>query len=191
MFAHAVQFLLETLLGLMTLSFLLRFYLQLTEAPVHNPLSQAVLALTNFAVRPLRRFVPAWRRLDTSTLLLAFFVQLLQYLAMLWLNDFPIMVADDQAYAGLVGLATLGIVKFSIYIFLYAVLLQAILSWINPHTPLAPVLDSLTRPLLRPVRSLMPRTGAIDLSPLLVFILAELLLMLLVLPLEHQIMRLF
>jgi len=186
-----MQFLLDTLLGLVTLAFLLRFYLQLFGAPFHNPFSQAVMAFTNFAVRPLRRILPAAGGLDTSTLLLAFLAQLILHIATLWLHEFPMLVADGQAYAALVGLAALGVVKSSIYIFLYAVLMLTILSWINPHTPLAPLLDSLTRPLLRPLRKLMPQTGAIDLSPLVVFIIAELLLMLMVAPLEHQLLRLF
>lgn len=191
MLTQAMQFLLDTLLGLITLAFLLRFYLQLFGAPFHNPFSQAVVALTNFVVRPLRRVLPPLGILDTSTLLLAFVAQLILHLASLWLREFPMLVADIQVYGALLALAALGLVKCSIYIFLYAVLGQAILSWVNPHTPLAPLLDSLTRPLLRPLRNIMPRTGMVDLSPLIVFILAELLLMLMVAPLEHQLMRWF
>jgi len=189
--AQAAEFLLDTLLGLFTLTLLLRFYLQLVAAPFHNPLSQAVVALTNFAVRPTRRAIPAWGGLDSASLLLAFVTQLLLQLGTLWLRDFPLLVADGQAYAAVLGLALLGMIKLSIYIFLYAVLLQAILSWINPYTPLAPTLDSLTQPLLRPLRRYLPATGSVDLTPLLVFILAELLLMLLVVPLEQQLLRLF
>ena len=191
MLAPALNFLLNTLLGLATIAFLLRFYLQLFGAPFHNPFSQAVATLTNFPVRPLRRILPSRRWEDISALMLAFIAQLLLHIATLWLNDFPMLVADWQAYAGLTGLAGLGIVKASIYIFLYAVLLQAILSWINPHTPLAPVLYSLTKPLLRPLRNLIPLNSSIDLSPIVIFVLAELLLMLVIVPLEHQLMQLF
>lgn len=191
MFAQALEFLLSTILGLLTLAFLLRCYLQFTGAPFHNPLSQAVVSLTNFAVRPLRRIVPSWGWLDTASLLLALLSQLLLHLALLWLRDFPLLVADLQVYLALLALAVLGVVKFTLYILLYAVILQAVMSWINPHTPLAPVLDCLTRPLLRPLRRRMPYTGSVDLSPLVVFILVELLLMLLVAPLEQQLMQFF
>lgn len=191
MIAQALEFLLGTILGLLTLAFLLRCYLQLTGAPFHNPLSQAVVSLTNFAVRPLRRIVPSWGWLDTASLLLALLAQLILHLALLWLRDFPLLVADLQVYLALLALAALGVVKFTLYIILYAVILQAVMSWINPHTPLAPVLDSLTRPLLRPLRRRMPYTGSVDLTPLVVFILVELLLMLLVAPLEQQLMQLF
>lgn len=191
MFTQAMQFLLGTIFGLLTLAFLLRCYLQLTGAPFHNPLSQAVVSLTNFAVRPIRRMVPAIGWLDTASLLLALLTQLILQLALLWLSDFPLMVADPQVYLALLGLAILGVVKLSLYIILYAVILQAVMSWINPHTPIAPVLDSLTRPLLRPLRRRMPYTAGVDLTPLIVFIFIELLLMLLVAPLEQQLMQLF
>jgi len=191
MFTGAAEFLVNTLLGLFTLALLLRFYLQLTAAPFHNPLCQAVVALTNFAVRPLRRLLPAWGWLDTASLLLAFSAQLALHLAMLWLQDFPLLVADAPVFPALLGLAAISLVKLSIYIFMYAVLLQAVLSWVNPHTLLAPVLDSLTRPLMRPLRRRMPLAGGVDLTPLVVFIAAELLLRVLVVPLEMQLMRLF
>lgn len=191
MFAQALQFLLGTILGLLTLAFLLRCYLQLTGAPFHNPLSQAVISLTNFAVRPMRRIVPSLGWLDTASLLLALLTQIVLQVVALWLGDFPLLVAEPPVYFAVLGLAVLGVVKLTLYIILYAVILQAILSWLNPHTPLAPVLDSLTRPLLRPLRKRMPYTAGVDLSPLVVFIVIELLLMLLVAPSEQRLMQFF
>ena len=191
MMANALEFLLHTVLGLFTLAVLLRFYLQLTNAPFHNQFSQAVVTLTNFAVRPLRRIIPSWSGLDLSTLVLAFVAQLLLQLATLWLRDFPLLVAGHLIVSALLGLAFVGLLKFSITIFLYAVLLQAILSWVNPYTPLAPVLDALTAPLLNPLRKRIPMAGGIDFSPLIIFIAAELLLILLVTPLEQQFLRMF
>jgi len=191
MIAHAIEFLFDTLLSLLTLAFLLRCYLQLTGAPFHNPLSQSIVALTNFAVRPVRRLIPAIGWLDTASLLLAFLTQLLLQLIVLWLRDFPLPVADSQVFLALLGLATLGVLKLTLYLFLYAVILQAIMSWINPHAPFAPVLESLTRPLLRPLRRRLPDTAGIDLSPLFVFIIVQLLLMLLVAPLESRLLHLF
>lgn len=188
---QALDFVLQTLLGLLSGVFLLRFYLQCFNAPFHNPLSQAVVALTNFAVRPARRVIPAWGGLDSATLALAFLVQWLLLLANLWLHDFPLWVAGAPVWLALLGMALLGVVKLTIYIFLYAVLLEAILSWVNPRSPLAPVLGSLTGPLLRPLRKRIPLVGQVDLTPLMVFIAAELLLMLLVMPLEQQLLRFF
>lgn len=191
MLSNALGFLLQTILGLFTLAVLLRFYLQLTNAPFQNPASQAVVALTNFAVKPLRRIIPGWRGLDLSTLLLAFVGQLLLQVGTLWLHDFPLMVAGHIIWVVVLGLAVVGVLKLSIYIFLYAVLLQAILSWVNPHTPITPVLNALTEPLMRPLRKYMPATSGIDLTPLVVFIIAEMLLIVVIAPLEQQFLRMF
>lgn len=191
MITNALEFLLYTLLGLFTFAVLLRFYLQLTGAPFKNPLSQTVVAMTNFAVRPLRRLIPSWGGLDLSTLFLAYFSQWLLQLGMLWLRDFPLLVAGSSVWIALCGLALMGLLKLSIYIFLYAVLLQAILSWVNPYTPIAAVLDALTSPVLKPLRKRMPANSGIDFSPLIVFIVAELLLILVVAPLEQQFLQFF
>lgn len=191
MITNALQFLLHTILGLFTIAVLLRFYLQLTNAPFHNPVSQTVVALTNFAVRPLRRVIPSWGSLDLSTLLLAFVCQLMLDIGIQMTRDFPLLVAGYHVWFALLGLAILGVIKFTIYIFLYAVILQAILSWFNPHTIITPALNALTRPVMQPVQRLVPRVNGIDLSPLVIFILAELLLILFVTPLELQLLRLF
>lgn len=189
MLADAAVFLLDTLFGLFTLSVLLRFYLQLVGAPFHNPVSQAIITFTNFLVRPTRRVIPSLGGLDMSTLLLAFVAQLLLQLVTLWLQGYPIGLASGTAYVAIVGLVLMSLVRLSIYIFLYAVIIQAILSWVNPYTPLAPVLESLTRPLLGPLRKRF-FSGGIDFTPLIVFLVAQLILMLVVAPIELQLQRL-
>jgi YggT family protein len=189
MIVEALIFLLDTLLGLFTISVLLRFYMQLVGAPFYNPIAQSIVAFTNFLVRPVRRVVPPLLGLDSSTLLLAFLAQLLLQLATLWLHDYPLLLASGAAYAAIGGLVLMSLVRLSVYIFLYAVLLQAILSWINPHTMMAPVLDSLTRPLLDPLRRRFGG-GGIDLSPLVVFLVAQLVLMLVIAPIELHLQRL-
>lgn len=181
----AANFLLETLFGLFTLAALLRFFLQLTRAPFHNPVSQTVVAVTDFAVRLLRRIIPSWGGLDLSTLVLAFLAQLLLKIATLSLGGYPILVATAQVYVAIVGLDIVALLRLSIYIFMYAVVIQALMSWINPYSPLAPVLECLTRPLLAPLRRRISSASGIDFTPLIALIAAQLLLMLLVLPVER------
>jgi len=190
MIENGLDFLLHTLLGLFVLTVMLRFYMQLTNAPFRNPFSQAVVSITNFAVIPIRRIIPSWGKIDLSTLILAFLIQFLLEFASLWIHDFPIMVADGSAWLALLGLAFIGIAKLSVYIFLYATIAQAILSWVNPHTPIGPVLDALTRPILMPIRRIVPMSGGMDFSPLVAFIVAQLLLIMLITPLEQQFLRL-
>ena len=189
MIASALAFILQTIFGLFTLVLLLRFYLQLTRAPFQNPVSQAVVAVTNFIVKPVRRIIPGFRGIDLTTLLLAYLTQFILLLLLRWLGDFPFLVAGSGIWISLFGLALVEILKLSIYIFLYAVIAQAILSWINPYNQLTPLLDALTRPVLTPLRRVIPTAGGFDFSPIIVFIVAQLLIMLVVTPLEVQFLR--
>jgi YggT family protein len=190
MLNNAILFLVQTLLGLLTLAFLLRFYFQLTKVSFQNQAAQLIVSVTNFAVKPLRRFLPSIGKLDISTLVLAFMTQLLLALVSLWLKGFPLLIAAGSIWPTVLGIALLGIVSMSITLFLYAVLIQAVLSWINPHTPIAPILNSLTYPLLRFLRRFIPTAGNIDLSPLVFIIVAQLLLTTILLPLEQRLLML-
>jgi len=185
MLNNAALFLLETLLGLLSFAFLLRFYFQLTRASFQNQFAQLIVTLTNFAVKPVRRFMPSLAKIDLSTLLLAYFTQLLLAISSLWLKGFPLFVAGNKLWLALLGIAFIGIISISISIFLYAVLIHAILSWVNPHTPIAPLLNSLTYPVLRVLRKYIPPAGNFDLSPLVFIILAQLLLTTILIPLQN------
>lgn len=191
MLTNAIMFLLNTLLGLMSLAFLLRFYLQATNAPFRNPLSHAVVTITDFAVIPVRRLVPSMFKLDTSTLLLAFLVQLILQFSLRYLSGFPFELAGNSIWLGLAGLSAIHIANLSVDLFLYAIVAQALLSWINPHTPIAPVLDALTRTILNPIRSLIPAPNGLDLSPLVAVLGAQLIQMMVFTPLEVAITKLF
>lgn len=191
MIVNALEFLLSTILGLFTIALLLRFFLQLTHAPFQNPFSQAVVVMTNFIVRPLRRVIPSWGSLDLTTLLLAFLSQALLEVGILWLNDFPLFVAGSPVLLAVLGLALVNLLKLSIYIFLYAVVIQAVLSWFHSYTPVTPVLEALTRPVLRPIRKFLPAAGGIDFSPLVALIALQLLIIILIAPLEQHFLRLF
>ncbi len=191
MLINALVFLLNTLLGLLSLAFLLRFYLQATNAPFRNPLSQAVVAVTDFAVIPMRRAVPSVFKLDTSTLLLAFLTQLLLQFLLQWISGFPFSLAGNSIYLGLIGLTALHVANLSMDLFLYAIVAQALLSWVNPYTPIAPALDALTRPILEPIRRTIPTPNGLDLSPLVAILAAQLIQIVVFAPLEIIIMKLF
>jgi YggT family protein len=189
MLMNVGAFLLNTVLAILSTAFLLRFYLQATKAPFYNPLSQAVVSITNFAVVPLRRFIPGLFGLDITTLLLGFLMQLLAQIGIKWLIGFPFPLADHIAWFGFLGLAALHVANISMDIFLYAIIGQALLSWVNPHTPIAPALDALTRPILNPIRRVIPAPSGIDLSPLVAVLLAQVLQMVLFAPLEITLLK--
>lgn len=134
-----------------------------------------VMTLTDFAVKPARRVIPSWKKIDLSTLILAIFTQFLLQLALLWLRDFPLSVAGSSIWPSLFGMGLLGVIRASLDLFFYAILLQVILSWVNPHTPIAPVLNSLTRPILEPIQRIIPVTNGIDFSPVVALILLQML----------------
>ena len=193
MLLNALLFLVHTLLSLLSALFLLRFYFQLCKVSFQNPAAEWVLVLSQFAVKPTRRILSVFKnfglsRVDLSTLLLAYLSQLTLFSLTLWLKDFPLIVAGSQIWPSLLGLAMVGVVNISLTIFLYAVLLQAVLSWLNPLTALAPLLDSLTTPILTKMRLFIRPIGHIDISPLVFVIGAQLVLATLLMPLENHLL---
>jgi len=190
MLANALIFIAQVAFGLLTLTLLLRFYLQWVREPYRNPLADFVNALTDFMVKPARRFIPGLWGLDLPTLLLAWLMQLLELLVVMQVRGFRFGAEVGLAAIGLGLLAAIGIVKMLIYIVLVATLLQAVLSWISPGSPIAPLLDAMTRPFLRIFRRRIPPIGNVDLSPLFLLVVCQLLLMVPVAWLESEAMQL-
>ena len=187
---NGVVFLLETFVGLFVLALLLRFFLQLVRAPARNPLSNFVAALTDFVVRPARRVIPGLWGYDLSSLVLAWLLQLVLMAAVLSIKGYDFSGTAGTAIAGLVLLAATDLLKTFIYIVLVATIVQAVLSWINPYSPVAPILHAMTRPFLGVFRRRIPPIGGVDLSPLFVLVVCQLLLMWPVASLEAMLVRL-
>ena len=183
-------FLLDTLLGLFSLALLLRFYMQLMRAPYRNPLSQFLISLTDFIVRPARRIIPSFKGMDVPTLLLAWLTQFALLTGVYMLQGYNFSSTIGIATAGLGLLAIVEIIKTTLYIVMGAVIMQAVLSWFNPYSPIAPLLDSFTRPFLGVIRRRIPPIGNVDLSPLFVLVVIQLLLFV-VARVEREISRLF
>lgn len=160
--ASPLTFLISTLISLYILAVMLRFLFQLTRADYYNPLTQFIVKITSPALRPLRRIIPGWGGLDIAALVLMLALQMLS----VWLVFLLADRAIDPLNLLIVALAQLVDLAFSVFIF--AILIQAILSWITPGTynPVTSVLFSLTEPVLRPVRRFVPPISGFDLSPL-------------------------
>ncbi|MGV3582268.1 MAG: YggT family protein [Methylophilus sp.] len=171
MIQNAFVFLISTIINILTFVLLLRFFMQLFKASFNNPLAQMAMALTDFIVKPTRRVIPSWKKLDLSTLILAFIAQYLLQLSLKLLGSFVITSPVFFAYIALIAL--FAIVRHSLDIFFYAILLQAILSWVNPNTPISGVLNSLTRPILTPIRRWVPIVNGFDFSSLVALILLQ------------------
>lgn len=176
MFNDAAQFLLRTLFDLAACAFFLRFWMQWTRVPFHNPFAQFVVRVTDFAVKPLRRILPGWFGLDWSSLVPFIIAELLMILAIHWVMGYPFAVAGTAVIPGFLLLALASALRLVLYLLIGFVILQAILSWVNPFSPLAPLFYSLSRPILAPFQKIVPPIGGIDLSPLAALIVVQLLL---------------
>lgn len=176
MLIDILQFLLRVLLGLAASAFWLRFYMQWARVPFHNPFAQFIVKVTDFAVRPLRRVIPGLFGLDWASLLLCYLTELLLSVGLHWLDSYPFAAAGWQVAPGFLlhGLAML--LSLALYILLGLVFLSAILSWVNPYSPIAPVFYALARPILAPLQRVIPTIANIDVSPIAAFIVIQLLL---------------
>ena len=187
---QAIRYLLDVVFGLSTYALLLRFAMQVLRAPFRNPLGQAVIALTDWIVKPLRRVLPGWKGIDWASLLATFLFQFL------WLLSYSLVFGGfDLRGIGVPFLlvATLiALVKAALWLLIVVVVVQAILSWFAPDGPLSGLLNALTFPFLRPIRRILPPIGGtLDLSPLVVVVIAQLLLMTAVPFLESSLTSLF
>ena len=187
---QAIRYLLDVVFGLFTYAFLLRFVMQLMRAPFRNPLGQAVIALTDWLVKPLRRVLKGWGGIDWASLVATILSQFLWLLAYrLVFGGFAMLGA---AIPFLLAATMLALVKAMLWLLIAVVIVQAILSWVAPDGPLAGLLNALTFPFLRPIRRvLLPIGGTLDLSPLVVIVIAQLLLITVVPWLETTLTGLF
>ncbi|MEW5771508.1 MAG: YggT family protein [Pseudomonadota bacterium] len=176
MLADALEFLLRTAFDLLASAFFLRFWMQWARVPFRNPFSQFVVKVTDFAVRPLRRVVPGLFGLDWASLLLLFVAECLSVLAVHWVMSYPFAAAGAQVLPGFLLLGLAAALRLVLYVLMGLVILQAILSWVNPFSPLAPVFYALSRPVLAPFQKLIPPIGGVDLSPLAALVVIQLLL---------------
>ena len=192
MLTDALRFLLNVAFGLVVYTALLRFIMQWMRAPFRNPVGQAVTVLTDWAVKPVRKILPGYGGYDWASLVVAWLLQAL-WLAALTALSAPVSAMLSGATVGFIAaLAVIELVKAAIWIVIVAVFVQAVLSWVAPDGPLAGVLNALTFPLLMPIRRVIPPLGgALDLSPLIVIVLAQLVLMLPVAWLEQVVVQLF
>ncbi len=164
MFGQIGIYLIQTLFGLLVYLALLRFFMQSFRAPFRNPAGQFVVALTDWAVLPLRRIVPGWRGLDLASLVLAVIVELAT-IALI-----AALVGANLSFGKWIILALFGLVRKSLYLLILVVIVDFVLSWVNPYTPIGPVLQTITRPFYNVFRKFIPQIGGIDLSPMLVIL---------------------
>lgn len=158
---------LDVVAGLVAGACLLRWAMQRWRVPFGNPMGQLVFALTNWLVLPLRRVVPAVGTWDTASLLGAFLIELAQY-AVLWL-----LASGGAPLLALPVLAGFGLVRLMISGLTVLLIVYAIASWVQSHSPLMGLLERLVTPALQPLRRVIPLVGGVDLSPLVLLLVLQ------------------
>lgn len=161
-------YLVQTLLSLYLVTMLLRFLLQVVRADFYNPISQFIVKVTNPLVIPLRRVIPGLGGIDVSSLLLALLLQLAAIVALLLINGL-----SPPGVFLLLAWSVLGVLGLLVNIYFFALLAMIILSWVaaGSRHPAIYLLYQITEPVMAPFRKVLPPMGGLDLSPILVFVL--------------------
>lgn len=174
---QALVFLVDAVVGFFCALFLLRFLMQAMRVSFAGQLGDFVVKLTNWAVKPLRRVIPGIGGMDWASVVAALGLQLALSALLVGLAG-PGMNADPGSIALTAAwFAMRALLRLAIYILIGAMILQAVLSWINPYSPLSAPAHQLTRPLLDPIRRVLPTISGIDLSPLVAILLLQAVLM--------------
>ncbi len=176
MLQQIASFLVDVAASFLVFLLLARFLFQWLRVPFRNVLGEFIIAATGWLVVPARRIIPSLAGFDLATLLLAWLVQGLALFAIYSIGGRAFGSAPGIAAGILAGLALLDLLRYTVYILVFALLVQAVLSWVNPHSPVGPLFDAMTRPLLRPIRRFVPPLANVDLSPLVLIVLLQVLL---------------
>ncbi|MCW8975838.1 MAG: YggT family protein [Sedimenticola sp.] len=184
---NPLTFLIQVIFDLYIMIVMLRFILQLVHADFYNPISQFAVKVTTPALRPLRRFIPGIAGIDISSVVLMLLLKSIELTL--------IMLVSGQGAHPLAAMAFAipDLLELAINFFLFAILIQVILSWINPghYNPATALLYSITQPILRPAQRLVPPISGLDLSPMVVLVVLQLLKMLLLPPIQMLAASLF
>ncbi|NMG73870.1 YggT family protein [Aromatoleum diolicum] len=179
MLGNVLLLVLDAAFSFITLMLLARFFMQWQRVSFRNQIGQFVVATTDWVVRPLRRVIPGLLGFDMASLIPAWIFQTLFVFIELSLRGAPLSGNIGGLLLGLWGLGLLELARMAIYLVFGVVLMSAILSWVSPHSPAAPVMHNLSAPFLRPFRRIIPPIANVDLSPLVLLLVLQIVLMLL------------
>lgn len=157
-------FLIDNVVAFFVVLLLARFHFQWLRVGFRNPLGEFILATTSWIALPARRVIPGLAGFDVATLLAAWVLRGLGLWAL------TALVGAEPSGLALAAVALVDLLRYSVYILVFAVFVLVVLSWVNPHAPVAPVFNAITRPFLRPIQRVVPPVGRVDLSPLVLLV---------------------
>lgn len=167
--------LISVVFGVYIFMLLLRLIFQIVRADFYNPLSQAIVKITNPPLLPLRKIIPGLWGIDLASVVLILVLQGIEIWLLLWLKGVPVTPV-------VLAIITVGyVLKSIVWIFLGALFIRIILSWIAPpgagHNPVVGLVYAVSEPVMRPARRMLPPMAGLDLSPMLVIVVLYILLM--------------
>ena len=177
---QAILYLTEIIFDLYILAVLLRYLLARVRADFYNPLSQFLVKVTNLPIRSLRRLLPSLFGIDWSSIILLFLLQGLKIIIITFISNGHIPAAS-----GLFVLTIANLLKIVIYVHMFIIIIQILISWINPgaHNPITVIMHQLSESILNSARRLIPAAGGFDFSSMVAIITMQLMIILLVSPL--------
>ena len=173
---QVVLLIVKSLAGFLCVLLLMRFYMQVFRVSFANRFGAFVVQLTNWLVIPLRRVLPSVRGLDLASLVPAYLLQVLVVGLLVLAGGGMGVLAPELLVALVFWRGVLAVLRLSVYMLIGTLLLQAVLSWVQPYGPLMRPLAQLTDPFLRPLRRLVPPIAGFDLTPLIAVLLAQIVL---------------
>ncbi len=180
-FSDATIYLANVVLGSYGFIIMIRLVLQLVEADFYNPICKAIHSITNPVLKPVRAFLPHFKRIDSASLLMVIVFEIIAVWVTLKLKS-----SMNPSLLGLIVLSLGSTLGEFVRIFTWSIIIQAFLSWIapDPRNPIVSVLQSITAPILSKARTVLPSTPGVDFSPIIALVALQLTLMLIVNPLN-------
>ena len=179
-FSQAIIFLVKLFFDIYILTLILRYLLTIVRVDSLNPLSTLIMKVTNPLLKPLRRTIPGYFGIDWASIISLFLVQAIEIILVAL-----IITGGMPAFSGLTMLTIAYLLRTILYIYLFIIIVQVIISWINPnvYNPITTIMYQISEPILKPIRQFIPSSGGLDFSPLVALIIINLLMILIISPL--------
>jgi len=177
---NAGVFLVQTVFGLYLIAVMLRFILQVTRADFYNPVSQFLVKVTNPPLVPMRRLIPGILGIDVAAIVLMLILKVIEILLITMMSGLSLSII------GIIMFAITGLLELLFNVFFFTILIQVIMSWVNPggYNPTISLLYSINEPLLSRAKRILPPISGFDLSPIIVLVVLQLLSILIIAPLK-------
>jgi len=179
-FAQAIIFLVKLFFDIYILALILRYLLTIVRVDSLNPLSTLIMKVTNPLLKPLRKTIPGYFGIDWASIISLFLVQAIEIILVAL-----IITGGIPAFSGLTMLTIAYLLRTILYIYLFIIIIQVIISWINPniYNPITTIMYQISEPILKQIRQFIPSSGGLDFSPLVALIIINLLMILIISPL--------